>query len=173
MRKLRTRVGKEVTQCHWTLWRPTSSLLESDRPEFQLWLMPSLEIWPQASCSPNFSEPQCKMGRRAPSVWWLLVMFANKSRPRAPRLSVTPASLVLESGGKEQLIWCWPFPDWLASERSWKDRPVPGENWREELLSRSVGGAQRSPQGAQVGTGVDHWAGTPVSLLGTAMEPGL
>lgn len=50
---------------------------------------------------------------------------------------------------------------------------MPGENWREELLSRSVGGAQRSPQGAQVGTGVDHWAGTPVSLLGTAMEPGL
>ena len=43
---LRTRVGKEVTPCHSTLWWLAASLLESNRPEFQLWFTASLAKWP-------------------------------------------------------------------------------------------------------------------------------
>ena len=38
-----------------------------------------------------------------------MVILTGKSRPGASRLTVTPASLVLESRRKEQLICCWLF----------------------------------------------------------------
>ena len=58
----------------------------------------------------------------------------------------------------------------LTGIRSWKERQVPGENGRVKLLGRIVGELKGVPK---LSAGVDCWAGTPVSQLGTAMEPGL
>ena len=61
MRKLRRRIGNEITQCQLKSSKADVKHFGSDRPESGLWAL-FLAMGPQARRSPNFS-----LGNKSPS----------------------------------------------------------------------------------------------------------